>query len=478
MWRIKSMFLSFGIFYMCLFLSACQPETGVATRPFEVIEEEMITSQDVTSFIPLGDFEGGDFASQANAISKDGTTVVGISANDYGHVAFRWTEEEGMLSLGYMQFPESDSHEAYSLAVDVSENGTIVIGLKKIAGLDTTFNAFIWTEENGSDSLDMFFALQLRPYSWANAITTYNDSIFITGSSEGSSIPSYAGIDAFVINSGSAGILKEIRWLISSGFYNAVREEGVYCFELPSAIVRNENSLIVIGTETCSLHTLPGCGLDIQQSVEIQPEFEGVTSIYAKAIGFKAIMPMNTLPNVEPDWIVDVIPDLPGGREVLEPNDMSEDGSVIVGYSETGPEIEIDEDADCIPSMQTPTKEAFRWSFETGTVSIGSGEAFAVTNDGNTIVGMTQGFLPGDGGRAPGYPDPSSAFIWKESLGQISLQQYLADTHGLASQLENWALLAATDISADGREIVGYGINPEGNIEAWLVRLRGMFPHK
>ncbi len=33
----------------------------------------------------------------------------------------------------------------------------------------------------------------------------------------------------------------------------------------------------------------------------------------------------------------------------------------------------------------------------------------------------------------------------------------------------SWILEEATGISAAGDRIVGYGVNPEGGIEAWLV---------
>ena len=34
-----------------------------------------------------------------------------------------------------------------------------------------------------------------------------------------------------------------------------------------------------------------------------------------------------------------------------------------------------------------------------------------------------------------------------------------------------WTLLEASGVSADGRTIVGTGINPDGNREAWMVTL-------
>ena len=37
--------------------------------------------------------------------------------------------------------------------------------------------------------------------------------------------------------------------------------------------------------------------------------------------------------------------------------------------------------------------------------------------------------------------------------------------------LTGWDLLSASAISADGRHLVGYGSNPDGFTEAWLVTI-------
>jgi len=38
-------------------------------------------------------------------------------------------------------------------------------------------------------------------------------------------------------------------------------------------------------------------------------------------------------------------------------------------------------------------------------------------------------------------------------------------------RLDGWKLTAATDISPDGLNIVGCGVNPAGQEEGWLVRM-------
>ena len=50
--------------------------------------------------------------------------------------------------------------------------------------------------------------------------------------------------------------------------------------------------------------------------------------------------------------------------------------------------------------------------------------------------------------------------------GTRSLQDLLV---GLGADLTGWRLAQATDISADGLTIVGYGQNPNGFTEAWIA---------
>jgi hypothetical protein len=50
-----------------------------------------------------------------------------------------------------------------------------------------------------------------------------------------------------------------------------------------------------------------------------------------------------------------------------------------------------------------------------------------------------------------------------------SLQSVLTNDFGL--DLAGWQLTIARGISADGLTITGYGVNPNGNTEAWVAYL-------
>lgn len=115
---------------------------------------------------------------------------------------------------------------------------------------------------------------------------------------------------------------------------------------------------------------------------------------------------------------------------------------------------------------------AFRWTEETGMVSLGSvpngmgySEAVDVSADGERIIGSAQ--ITGAGNRP---------FLWTQNDGIKRLSTALVDDFGFASDLEGWSLLSATAISGDGRAIVGQGIDADGNTVAYLALLDDRLP--
>ena len=84
-----------------------------------------------TEVVALGQFFG-----VANAVSNDGSIIVGYSDNQ----AFRWTETEGMTGLGYL--PGAPD----SVANGISGDGSIIVG-------KSSNQAFRWTESEGMTGL-------------------------------------------------------------------------------------------------------------------------------------------------------------------------------------------------------------------------------------------------------------------------------------------------------------------------------------
>ena len=121
------------------------------------------------------------------------------------------------------------------------------------------------------------------------------------------------------------------------------------------------------------------------------------------------------------------------------------DGSVIVGDSFSG-----------------AGKEAFRWTASSGMVGLGDlpggvfqSNATSVSADGSLIVGSSS------------INTGAAAFLWQPSMGMSDLRDLLV-ANGV-SNLANWQLREANAVSADGRTIVGAGVDPDGATRGWIA---------
>ena len=139
-----------------------------------------------------------------------------------------------------------------------------------------------------------------------------------------------------------------------------------------------------------------------------------------------------------------------GGTESFA-DDASGNGSVVVGQSRDA----------------TPWGfwKAFRWTAATGMRDIGTlggpmAAAYNVSDNGSVVVGraLTSSSSASD-----------RAFRWTPQKGMQNLQQLLQNA-GVTS-VSGWILLGATGVSADGTVIVGEGINPAKQREAFRAVL-------
>ncbi len=122
--------LFFGVAAVAV-LAASTPAICVAQQP---------------SFLGIG-FLSGHNTSRADAVSADGSVVVGLSGpqalgTSPPSQAFRWTSGSGMVGLGFL----TDS--SISWALGVSADGQTVVGLG-----GSPQQAFRWTPSNGMDAL-------------------------------------------------------------------------------------------------------------------------------------------------------------------------------------------------------------------------------------------------------------------------------------------------------------------------------------
>jgi probable HAF family extracellular repeat protein len=180
--------------------------------------------------------------------------------------------------------------------------------------------------------------------------------------------------------------------------------------------------------------------------------------------------------------------DLPGGSFYSSATDVSADGSVVVGFgsgtngqepfrwTSSGGMIGLGVlpahdffstasgvSADGSVVVGESGSEAFRWTGEGGMVGLGylSGHTLGsvandVSADGSLIVGRSWSH------------NSIAALVWDAANGMRSVDSVLS---GLGFDLPGWTLSEAAAISADGTSIVGYGINPSGQVEAWLANI-------
>lgn len=137
------------------------------------------------------------------------------------------------------------------------------------------------------------------------------------------------------------------------------------------------------------------------------------------------------------------IGDLPGGIFDSQAIAVSSDGSILAGRATSG-----------------NGTEAFRWTSSGGMVGLGD---LPGGNFESNVVGLS-----GDGSIAVGYGTTTlgqEAAFWRADTGMVRISDYLIAMG--ATGLTGWTLQLANAISTDGTTIVGFGINPSGQREAW-----------
>ena len=113
--------------------------------------------------VALVDLAGG-FSSIAKAVSADGSVIVGGSGSNRIE-AFRWTQAEGMLGLGFLA-----EDDYYTDATGVSADGSVIVG--ESFSVNGTV-AFRWTQAGGMVSLkDTLIGAGLDLSDWNLTYTT------------------------------------------------------------------------------------------------------------------------------------------------------------------------------------------------------------------------------------------------------------------------------------------------------------------
>lgn len=163
-----------------------------------------------------------------------------------------------------------------------------------------------------------------------------------------------------------------------------------------------------------------------------------------------------------------ILPNLDGGK-FAEAYAMTPDGSIIAGRSDSprGPQA-------CIWFFDYSTNE---WVVK-GLGGLSKKKLDSVATGIAYKTGSTAGELMVVG-QSKSILYPSEAFVWTgnpvledDEIGYMYDLEYIliktgaAEYSGMGSR---WILNEATGLSADGDRIVGWGVNPEGGIEAFVV---------
>lgn len=132
----------------------------------------------------------GHNSSYANAVSADGTIVVGRSGSNSSNRAFRWTAQTGMVSLGTL------NNQGTSSAIGISADGSTITG-------SSAARAFRWTASTGMQNLG-----SLPGYPSAQGNKVSRDGSIIVGFSSGFS------------SSLGSNVARPFRWTASTGLTN------------------------------------------------------------------------------------------------------------------------------------------------------------------------------------------------------------------------------------------------------------------
>jgi hypothetical protein len=172
--------------------------------------------------------------------------------------------------------------------------------------------------------------------------------------------------------------------------------------------------------------------------------------------------------------------------------DVSEDGSIIVGWSNM---------PECC------TEAAFRWTEETGMVALPLpvefqsypfNHAYRISGDGRAIFGNVSGlngpvwrWTAEEGSRYLGFESWiedvnhdgsvivgwSPPFLWDECAGLRTLREWLLERFDLDMGLTApFRIDSVNGVSADGRTLVGTGFNENGDPEGFVIRLPAVAP--
>ncbi len=400
---------------------------------------------DVTPSDADGDSVSVEFNVSAGSCGLDasGTTAI-VSSDSVGACEVRITatdEYEGRTTLtvplvvtdaectraSFTRLGELPGGFSFSTALDTNADGSVVVGSSQST---QGAEGFRWTQATGLEALG-----DLPGGTFDGAIyATNSDGTILAGTGVSDS-----GFEAFRWSSGTLTPLGDLPGGDFESFVNSISDDGS---TLVGGSVSENGYEAFLWRETSGMVPLGDLPEGTFESFAFDVSADGsvIVGEGASINGYEAFR-WTSNSGMGP------LGDLPGGDFSSRAESVNPDGSIIVGSGSS-----------------TNGLEAFRWTELAGMVPLGDlpggafqSQAYAVSADGQVIVGESSGSAPG-----------TTAFVWQEAHGMRAVWQVLS-AEGI--DMSGWHLIRATSVSNDGRVIVGLGINPSGNNEAWRAEL-------
>ncbi len=326
-----------------------------------------------------------------------------------------------------------------SMAIGVNADGSVVVGWG-INALSQS-EAFRWTQATGIVGLGFIGGGGPFPYSAAAGVNA-DGSVVVGVSSNASNNPQY---EAF-------------RWTQATGMVGLGFLAGGEPFSASEAYGINADGSVVVGDSTNAANQreafrwtqatgMTGLGFISGGGLSPYSYATGVNADGSVVVGISSIASIKTEGEAfrwtQATGMVGL--GFVAGDNSSAAYGLNADGSVVVGFS-YGPS----------------RPEAFRWTQATGMVGLGfvagdnSSAAYGVNAAGSVVVGVSTNAL-----------NQGEAFRWTQATGMRSLAGLLT---AAGVNLGGWQLFRATAVSANGQFIVGQGIDPSGNGEAYVAR--------
>lgn len=316
--------------------------TVLGTLAFSVLalSSGFSSSAQAVSFTPLGDLAGGNFFSEALAVSDNGETVVGQSASENGVRAFRWSRATGIQALGTMVGSGvSDYHRGAATAV--SAKGDVIVGYTT-PGVGTHSVPFKWTAAGGMQALEGFDRAATE--GWAYAVSPDGSAVF-------GSLATDQGTRAFKSIAGTTSVFATVTSDQQENTQiNAVSDDGTRLVGFSGGSYANPR------LDAVSWHDNPA-STEVLGALHNGSKYHKALAVSAdgRTVVGDGVQGADTLAMMWVDGVAKALGDLPGGAVLSSARAVSADGTLVGGMSESD-----------------KGQEAFLWSAKMGMKTLSS----------------------------------------------------------------------------------------------------------